>query len=111
MPTTVPDFETVWNDLTEIARRLKTIDTIDMKISNEIVDIKQNAIYVISERTGKKRAVHKEDVRADWEILISKGSLRNGEEKSWHGSIIAAFLSKLPYVGYSLRPRTLYIKR
>ena len=29
-----------------------------------------------------------------WEILASKGSLRIGKEKSWHGSIVAAFLAE-----------------
>lgn len=46
-----------------------------------------------------------------WEILASKGSLRIGKEKSWHGSIVAAFLAGLPFVDYTLRPRTLYLRK
>ncbi len=80
-------------------------------MENQIVEVRPNEILVISERTGKERLVKKEDVRGDWEILVRKGSLRCGEEKSWHGSIVAAFLARLPYVKFTLKPRTLYLRR
>ncbi len=108
--TNIPPFEKVWNDIVSFAEDQQGVRTLDQKILNKVVSIEKDQIIVVSERTGKERPVKKEDVKADWEILAGKGSLVNGEEKSWHGSIIAAFLAQLPYVSYSLRPRTLYIK-
>ena len=105
-----PDFEEVWGEILEIARRKVSIKTLGMRVENEIISVKSDKIMVVSERTGKERPVRKEDVKMDWEILVNKGSLQIGEEKSWHGSIVAAFLAELPFVGYTLRPRTLYLK-
>jgi hypothetical protein len=106
----VPTFEKVWEDILEFAERERSVRTLDQKILNRVVDVQKDQIVVVSERTGKERPVKKEDVKADWEILAGKGTLVNGEEKSWHGSIIAAFLAQLPYISYTLRPRTLYLK-
>ena len=106
----IPDFEEVWEEILEIARMKDSIKTLDMRVENEIISVKSDRIMVVSERTGKERPVRKEDVKMDWEILASKGSLQIGEENSWHGSIVAAFLAELPFVGYTLRPRTLYLK-
>lgn len=110
MNNQIPDFEDVWEEILEIARRKVSIETLGMRVENEILSVKSDRIMVVSERTGKERPVRKEDVKMDWEILASKGTLQIGEEKSWHGSIVAAFLAELPFVGYTLRPRTLYLK-
>ena len=110
MNNKIPDFEDVWEEILEIARRKASIKTLGMRVENEILSVKSDKIMVVSERTGKERPVRKEDVKMDWEILASKGSLQIGEEKSWHGSIVAAFLAELPFVDYTLRPRTLYLK-
>ena len=110
MNNQIPDFEEVWEEILEIARRKASIKTLGMRVENEILSVESDKIMVVSERTGKERPVRKEDVKMDWEILASKGSLQIGEEKSWHGSIVAAFLAELPFVDYTLRPRTLYLK-
>lgn len=106
----IPDFEDVWEEILEIARRKASIKTLGMRVQNEIISVKSDKIMVVSERTSKERPVRKEEVKMDWEILASKGTLQIGEEKSWHGSIVATFLAELPFVGYTLRPRTLYLK-
>ena len=110
MNNKIPDFEDVWGEILEIARRKASIKTLGMCVENEIISVESDRIMVVSERTGKERPVRKEDVKMDWEILANKGLLQKGEEKSWHGSIVAAFLAELPFVDYTLRPRTLYLK-
>lgn len=107
----IQNLEEVWEEILDIARRKDSIQTLGLELNNEIIAIKPDKIIVISERTGKERPVRKEDVRMDWEILASKGSLRIGEEKSWHGSIVAEFLAELPFIDYTLRPRTLYLRK
>lgn len=105
-----PDFEEVWKGILDIARTKTSIKTLGMGVDNRIIAVNPDKIIVVSERTGKERAVRKDVVKLDWEILASKGSLRIGEEKSWHGSIVATFLAELPFVDYTLKPRTLYLK-
>ncbi|MHC1599265.1 MAG: peroxide stress protein YaaA [Candidatus Methanospirareceae archaeon] len=77
----IPEFEEIWEEILEIARRKVSIETLGMQVENEIIPVKSDRIMVVSERTGKERPVRKEDVKMDWEILASKGSLQIGVEK------------------------------
>ncbi|MHA1595514.1 MAG: hypothetical protein ACTSXX_12380 [Candidatus Baldrarchaeia archaeon] len=113
------NFEKVWEDILEIARMKKDegIRTLTMGVLNQIVSVSRNAIIVKSKRTGKERALTKEDFRCLWETLRRKKQLdvddiyENCYEQYWKkiGRIMMAFLAHLPYVEYSLNPQKLYL--
>lgn len=108
------DFEQVWQQILEIARRKKnegiyTLSQDKRRAHNQIVSVMENAIDVVSEKTREQRKLPKRDFRRCWKVLIEDGQLSIPPVHVWNERIIMAFLAYLPNVEYSTRPQTLYL--
>jgi len=107
-------FESVWNDIVEVAKRRDSISTLSRGVKNRIVNVKDDMITLRSELTKKERSLMKEEFRRFWEILYGEGKLNflkdiKDPKLVRVGSVIISFLARLPNVEHQLKPRVLYL--
>ena len=93
-------FEQVWLDILNFAKGKSTIKTLVKKVENDIIDIDNVSITVVSKikRKGKRSERHllKSDFQYAWALLEAKKeiTLRDiGPELDWKRSIIFTFLA------------------
>jgi hypothetical protein len=111
------DFEEAWGKVLNYARANKTISTLLVKRTNEVVKVTNQEIVVFSESPKKKRRpidrhLEKEDFKMAFDILITNDSLTLGDLKpSLIGkrSIIIAFLAMSLNLKYDIRPLRIHM--
>jgi hypothetical protein len=106
--------DSVWEDVTELAGKSKTISTLSRGVKNTILGVHPEKITLRSELTKKEREILKEEFGMFWEMLSRKKELRFPHDVKdpamvRAGSIIISFLARLPYVEHSVKPRALYL--
>jgi hypothetical protein len=105
----IMDFEHVWQQILEIARKRDEICTISQGVPNKILFVHKNAIVVSSERTGNPRYLTKANFIRCWTVLVENGQLSIPPVHVGNERIILALLARLPNVEYSTKPKqTLY---
>ena len=112
------DFESVWQQIREVAEMKKGegIFTLSESVHNQIGEVNDNFITVISEKPyrsvkPKSRELPKDSFKKVWKTLKTNKEItcRNDQEVIVpHQRIIMSFLSYLPNITYSLKPQTLY---
>lgn len=109
-----PVFESVWKDITHMAKNRKTISTLSRGVKNKILAVKHESLLLRSELTKKDRIIKKGEFEHFWNVLKRKGKLNfptdiKDPKMIRFGSIIISFLARLPHVEHGVKPRALYL--
>lgn len=109
-----PSFESVWRDVTGIAKKRKNISTLSKKSSNTIDSVSKSFIKMREGRNRKLITIRKGEFQSYWNVLSRKGVLNfvkdiKGRPLIRKGSLIISFLARLPSVEFTLRPRVLHL--
>ena len=107
-------FEKIWNDLGEVLDEEKTIHTLAKNCPNEIIDIDNDGIWVMTEKSSpNSEQVPRWMFKRAIEYLIEHGSLSNSTlVKSLNvkrSSFVMAALSRLDYIGYEINPLRIFL--
>ena len=107
-------FKKVWNDLINVLDQEKVINTLARRRTNEITDIDNEGIWVMTERSSPNSVlVPKWMFETAITHLIEHSNLSNNtllhELNVKRSSFVMAALSKLEYIGYETNPLRIFL--
>ena len=96
----------IWKEITNL--KGQTLKTLDRRMEFEVQVVSESSIIVLPHSTGKPRPIMRIGFESAWQRLVSKGRITpieiENEFSSNNSAYVAALLSSLPGVVFSIRP-------